>query len=145
MANITRYTKRLSPGSVRAPGYSADWWPENQCVIRELIEYSDVTDNAATVTIGTIPAGASYVMATATTITAFNSGGSDDAVVVGISGDTDYLIEDCHPMVADSQTEGELKDWTPTSDTIIYATHSSSGTAPTAGKIVVEIAYKRPL
>ena len=145
MANVTRYTKRVSPGSVRAPGTSSAWWPDGQGVIREVIEYSDVVDNAATVTIGTIPAGASYEMATATTITAFNAGGADDAVVVGISGDTNYLIEDCHPLVADSQTEGELKDWTPTSDTIIYATYSSTGTAPTAGKIVVEVTFKKPL
>jgi len=145
MADRTKYTNRVSPGSVRAPGAAAPWWPENQCVIRELIEYSDVVDNAATVTIGTIPAGASYVMARATTITAFDAGGADDTVVVGISGDTNYLIEDCHPLVADSQTEGELKDWTPTTDQIVYATYASTGTAPTAGKIVVEVTYKRPL
>jgi len=145
MAERTRYTNRVSPGSVRSPGLSAPWWPAGQDVIRTLVEYTDVENNAATVTIGTIPAGASYLMATATTITAFNAGGADDTVVVGIPGDTNYLIEDAHPLVADSETEGELKDWTPISDTLIYATYASSGTAPTTGKIIVEVTFKRPL
>ena len=141
----TKYTHRMSPGSIQHPGLEADHWPATQGVIRGLIEYSDVVDNAASVLIGTIPAGASYVMARSTTITAFNSGNADDAVVVGIPGDTNYLIEDTHPDVADSQTEGELKDWTPTTDQLIYATHSSSGTAPTTGKIVIEVTFKNPL
>ena len=135
----------MSPGSIRHPGLSADWWPESLGIISALIEYSDVVDNAATVEIGTIPAGAVYRMAIATVITAFDSAGVDDAVVVGIAGDTNYLIEDCHPMTADSETEGELKDWAPTTDQLIYATHSSTGTAPTAGKIRVYVLFKNPL
>ena len=135
----------MSPGSIRHPGLAADWWPETDGIITKTMEFTDVENNAASKLIGTIPAGATYRIAINDTITAFNSGGGDDAVVVGIVGDTNYLIEDCHPLVADSQTEGELKDWTPTTDQLIYATHSSSGTAPTTGKIRVHVLFKNPL
>jgi len=104
-----------------------------------------VVDNAASVLIGTIPAGARYLMANIRVITVFNSGSADDAIVVGISGDTDYLITDGHPDVVDSETEGELLDWMPTTDQLIYATHSSSGTAPTTGKAIVTVRFKQPL
>jgi len=137
--------RRLRPHSVRNVGGPAPWAPETVGSISELIEYTDVVDNAASVLIGTIPAGARYLMADIKVITAFNSGGADDAIVVGIVGDTDYLIEKGHPDVADSVTEGELLDWTPTADQLIYATHSSSGTAPTTGKAIVTVRFKQPL
>jgi len=137
--------QKLRPKSVRAPGEPCPWAQETVGSISELIEYSDVVGNAASVLIGTIPKGARYLMSDIKVITAFNSGGADDAIVVGIAEDTDYLIEDGHPDVADSITEGELRDWTPTSDQLIYATHSSSGTAPTIGKAIVTVRFKQPL
>ena len=136
---------RLRPHSLKDPGGPAPWAPEKVGSISELIEFSDVVDNAASVLIGTIPEGARYLSSEITTITAFNSGGADDAIVVGIAGDTNYLIEDGHPDVADSHTDGELRDWTPTADQLVYATHSSSGPAPTTGKAIVTIKFKQPL
>lgn len=136
---------KLRPKSVRSPGDPAPWAQEKVGSISELIEYSDVVDNAASVLTGTIPAGARYLMADIKVITAFDSGGADDAIVVGTAGDTNLLIEDGHPDVADSVTEGELLDWTPTTDQLIYTTHSSSGTAPTAGKAIVTVRFKQPL
>lgn len=137
--------KRLRPHSVRNVGGPCAWAQEQVGSISELIEYSDVIDNAASVLIGTIPAGARYLMADIKVITVFNSGGVDDAIVVGIASDTNLLIEDGHPDVVDSITDGELLDWTPASDQLIYATHSSSGTAPTTGKAIVTVRFKQPL
>ena len=136
---------KLRPKSVRSPGDPCAWAQETVGSISELIEYTDVVDNAAMVLIGTIPAGARYLMADIKVITVFNSSNNDDAIVVGISGDTNYLIEDGHPDVADSETEGELIDWTPTTDQLIYATHSSTGTGPTTGKAIVTVRFKQPL
>jgi len=135
---------RLRPHSVREPGSPSAWKPEQVGSISELIEYSDVESLTGTVLIGTLPAGARYLMADVKVITAFNAG-ADDALTVGIATDYDYLLTDGHPTVADSETEGELLDWTPTTDQLIYAQYTHTSTAPTTGKALVTIQFKQPL
>ena len=135
---------RLRPHSVRSPGSPAPWAPETVGSISDLIEYTDVSAGAATVLIGTLPAGARYLDSSVMVITAFNAG-SADALTVGISSDYDYIVTDGHPTTADSESYGELLDWTPTSDQLIYARYTHSGTAPTTGKAVVTVRFKQPL
>ena len=144
MANRTRYTNRVSPGSVRAPGTAAAWWPEGEGTISELIEFGDVSALTGTVTIGTVPAGARYLWSNVQVITAFNAG-ANDALVVGLSSDTNFLVTDGHPTTADSETEGEIMDWLPTTDQTIIATYTHTSTAPTTGKAVVTVRFKLPL
>lgn len=135
---------KLRPKSVRSPGNPCAWAQEKVGSISELIEYTDVVDLTGTVLIGTIPAGARYLMCDVKVITAFNAG-ADDALIVGIASDTDYLLTDGHPTVANSVKEGELLDWTPTSNQLIYATYTHTGTAPTTGKAIVTVRFKQPL
>ena len=135
---------RLRPHSVRSPGSPAAWAPETVGSISDLIEYTDVAAGTATVLIGTLPAGARYIDSAVTIITAFNAG-SADALTVGISSDYDYLATASDPTTADSITEGNLLDWTPTSDQSIYARYTHSSTAPTTGKAIVTVWFKQPL
>lgn len=144
MANRTRYTNRLSPGSVRSPGLSAAWWPDGEGSISELIEYTDVAALTGTVLIGTLPAGARYLWSNVQVITAFNAG-ANDALTVGIATDYNLLVTDGHPTIADSETEGEIMDWLPTTDQLIYAQYTHTSTAPTTGKAVVTVRFKKPL
>ena len=135
---------RLRPKSVRSPGDPCAWSQEQVGSISDLIEYTDVASGAATVLIGTLPAGARYLDSSVQVITAFNAG-SGDALTVGIASDYDYIVTDGHPTVADSETDGELLDWTPTSDQLIYARYTHSSTAPTTGKAIVTVRFKQPL
>ena len=135
---------RMRPKSVRSPGDPCAWSQENQASISDLIEFSDVVSLTGTVLIGTIPAGARYLGCSVQVITAFNAG-ADDALVVGLSTDTNYLLTDGHPTVADSETAGELLDWTPTTAQLIYATYTHTSTAPTTGKAIVTVRFKQPL
>jgi len=136
--------ERIRPKSVRSPGDPCAWAQEQVGSISDLIEYSDVSSGTGSVLIGTLPAGARYLGCNVKVITAFNAG-ANDALVVGTSSDTDYLLTDGHPTVADSETEGNLLDWTPTSATGIYATYTHTSTAPTTGKAVVTVTFKQPL
>ena len=135
---------RMRPKSVRSPGNPAAWVQESVGSISDLIEYGDVASLTGTVLIGTIPAGARYLDCSVKIITAFNAG-ANDALVVGTSGDTDYLLTDGHPTVADSETAGELLDWTPTTAQLIYATYTHTSTAPSTGKAIVTVRFKQPL
>jgi len=135
---------KLRPKSVRSPGDPCAWAQETVGSISDLIEFGDVVSLTGTVLIGTIPAGARYIDCSVKVITAFNAGATD-ALVVGIVSDTNYLLTDGHPTVADSETDGELLDWTPTSDQLIYATYTHTSTAPTTGKAVVTVSFEQPL
>lgn len=135
---------RLRPHSVRSPGSPAPWAPEIVGSISDLIEYTDVAAGTATVLIGTLPAGARYLDSSVKVITAFNAG-SADALTVGISSDYDYLVTNGNPTTADSESYGELLDWTPTTDQSIYAQYTHSSTAPTTGKAIVTVRFKQPL
>ena len=135
---------RLRPKSIRHPGEPCAWAQEQVGSISELIEYTDVVDLTGTVLIGTIPAGARYFDCSVKVITAFDAE-ADDALIVGIASDTNYLLTNGHPTVADSETEGELLDWTPTADQLIYATYTHTGAAPTTGKAIVTVRFKQPL
>jgi len=135
---------RIRPKSVRSPGSPCAWSQEQVGSISDLIEYSDVSGGVGLVSIGTIPAGAALIRTQVHVITAFNAG-SGDALTVGPSSDYDYLVTDGHPDVADSETEGEILDYTPSSATTIYARYTHSSTAPTAGKARVTVLFKQPL
>ena len=136
---------RIRPKSVRSPGSPCAWSQEQLGEIAELIEYTDVSGGTATVTIGTIPAGARVTGCEVWLITAFNAG-ANDALIVGTSADTNYLIEDGHPTTVNSETAiVNVLDWTPTSSTTIYATYTHTSTAPTTGKALVKVRFEQPL
>ena len=135
---------KLRPKSVRSPGDPCAWAQEKVGSISELIEYTDVVSLTGTVLIGTIPAGARYLMCDVKVITAFDAFAAN-ALVVGIASDPSYLLTNGHPTAADSKTEGKLLDWTPASDQLIYATYTHTGAAPTAGKAIVTVRFKQPL
>lgn len=135
---------KLRPKSIRSPGDPCAWAQETVGSISELIEYTDVVDLTGTVLIGTIPAGARHLMCDVKVITAFDAE-ADDALAVGIASDYNYLLTDGHPTVADSETEGELLDWIPTADQLIYARYTHTGAAPTTGKAIVTVRFKQPL
>lgn len=135
---------RMRPKSVRSPGSPCAWAPGDG-KISELIEYTDVIGGTATVAIGTVPAGAQFLSCDVWVITAFD-GGANNALIVGIPSDTDYLIEDGTPTVANSETqEVNVLDWSPTADTVVSASYTHTGSVPTAGKALVTVYYKRPL
>jgi hypothetical protein len=136
---------RLRPHNMRSPGDPDDHVPATQGVISGLVEYTDITNGVATVEIGVIPAGGRFLEASVKVITAFNSGGGDDELTVGIASDYDYLLTAGNPDVADSETSGELLDWAPTTDQTIYARFTHSGTAPAAGKALVVVRFEQPL
>jgi len=134
----------LRPINLRNPGEPALWLPATQSVIFAVIEYDDVVDGAATVEIGKIPAGGRFLDATVKVITAFNAG-SGDALTIGISTDYDYLLDDGHPTTADSQSDGLLLDWAPTTEQTIYARYTHSSTAPSTGKAICIVTFAEPL
>jgi len=136
---------RLRPHNVRSPGSACAWAPATLGVITELIEYTDVAALTGTVEIGTVPAGARLTGCEVWVITAFN-GGADNALIVGTAADTNYLIEDGHPTVANGETtETNVLDWCPTSATKVYATFTHTSTAPTTGKAQVSVFFEQPL
>jgi len=135
---------RMRPKSVRSPGDPCAWSQENEASISEPIGFGDVVNLTGTVLIGTLPAGARYLGCSVQVITAFNAG-ADDALVVGISSDTNYLLTNGHPTDADSETEGVLLDWTPTTAQLIYATYTHTSTAPSTGKAIATVRFKQPL
>ena len=136
---------RLRPHNMRSPGSPCAWAPGDG-KLSELIEYTDVIGGTGTVVIGTIPAGATFIGCKVWVVTAFNAGAVDDALIVGIPTDTDYFIEDGHPTNANSETvETNVLDYTPTSDVIVSAIYTHTGTVPTTGKARVTVYYERLL
>jgi hypothetical protein len=136
---------RLRPHNVRSPGTACAWAPATEGCISELIEYTDVAALTGTVLIGTVPAGAQFTGCEVNVITAFNAGAAD-ALIVGTTADTNYLIEDGHPTMAQSVTsETNVLDWKPTSNTLVYATYTHTGAAPTTGKALVTVTFEQPL
>lgn len=137
-------TEILRPHNIAAPGTPCAWAPGDG-KISELIEYTDVIDGTATVAIGTVPAGAQFLGCKVWIITAFD-GGANNALIVGIPSDTNYLIEDGKPTVANSETnEINVLDWSPTADVIVSAIYTHTGSVPTAGKALVTVYYNRAL
>jgi len=136
---------RLRPHSVRSPGGPDAWCPETLGEISELIEYTDVIGGTGTVAIGTVPAGARVTGCEVWVVTAFN-GGANNALIVGIPTDTNYLIEDGNPTVANGETAiTNVLDWTPTADTVVSAIFTHTSTVPTAGKALVKVRFNQPL
>jgi len=135
---------KLRPKSVRSPGDPCAWAQETVGSISDLIEHSDVVSLTGTVLIGTIPAGARYLMCDVKVIMAFDAG-ANDTLTVGIATDYSKLLTNGHPTVADSETEGELLDWIPTSDQLIYAQYKHTSDAPAAGRAIVTVRFKQPL
>lgn len=134
----------LRPHNIANPGESCPWAPGDG-KISALIEYTDVIGGTGTVVVGTIPAGATFLGCRVWVVTAFNAG-SADALIVGISTDTNYFIEDGQPTVANSETnEVNVLDYAPTSNVIVSAIYTHSGAVPTTGKALVTVRYKRPL
>jgi len=136
---------KLRPKSIRSPGSPCAWAPGDG-KLSELIEYTDVIGGTGTVAIGTIPAGATFIGCKVWVVTAFNSGGADDALIVGIPTDTNYFVEDGKPTSANTEVnEVNVLDYTPSADVVVSAIFTHTGTAPTTGKIRVTVYYERPL
>lgn len=134
----------LRPHNIFDPGTPCPWAPGDG-KLSELIEWTDVIGGTGTVAIGTIPADARYLACTVEVITAFDAETGND-LIVGIPTDTDYFIEDGHATMADSITEAtNVLDYKPTSNVIVSAIYTHTGTVPTAGKAIVTLYYKRPL
>ena len=134
----------LRPYNIADPGTPCAWAPGDG-KLSELIEYTDVIGGTGTVEIGTIPAGARFLGCSAWKVTAFD-GGANNALIVGIPTDTDYFIEDGRPTVVNEEVvETNLLDYEPTSDVIVSAIYTHTGSVPTAGKVLVTVYYKRPL
>jgi len=136
-------SNRLRTRDIRDGGKNDTYAPATQGVLSAEVLYSEAVDGALVVAIGTLPAGARFVSAKVNVLTAFNAG-TTNTLTVGIASDYDYLLTDGHPDVADSETSGNLLDYEPTSDTIVYARYAYTGTAPTAGKAVAYVTFEHP-
>ena len=136
-------SNRLRPRDIRDGGKNDTYAPATQGVLSAEVLYSEAVDGALVVAIGTLPAGARFVSAKVNVLTAFNAG-TTNTLIVGIASDYDYLLTDGHPDVADSETSGNLLDYEPTVDTIVYARYAYTGTAPTAGKAVAYVTFEHP-
>ena len=135
---------RLRRHNMREAGVPCDYAPGDG-ILSELIEYTDVIGGTGTVVVGTIPAGATFLGCRVWVIEAFDAG-ADNALIVGIPGDTDYFIEDGHPEMVNSETtETNVLDYTPTSDVIVSAIFTHTSTVPTEGIARVTVYYERPL
>ena len=136
-------SNRLRPRDIRDGGKNDTYAPATQGVLSAEVLYSEAVDGALVVAIGTLPAGARFVSAKVNVLTAFNAG-TTNTLTVGIASDYDYLLTDGHPDVADSETSGNLLDYEPTVDTIVYARYAYTGTAPTTGKAVAYVTFEHP-
>jgi len=136
-------SNRLRTRDIRDGGKNDTYAPATQGVLSAEVLYSEAVDGALVVAIGTLPAGARFVSAKVNVLTAFNAG-TTNTLTLGIASDYDYLLADGHPDVADSETTGNLLDYEPTVDTIVYARYAYTGTAPTTGKAVAYVTFEHP-
>lgn len=134
---------RLRARDVRTGGRNTTYAPASQGVLSKEVSYADAVAGVLVVALGTLPAGARFVKATVDILTAFNAG-TTNTLTVGIDSDYDYMLTAGHPDVVNSETSGELLDYEPTEDTIVYARYAYTGTAPTAGKAVVYVTFEHP-
>lgn len=115
----------------------------HQCMVhylRKAIAYTD--GQTASVTVGTVPAGALIHDVSVTVTTAFNNG-TTNTLNVGTVASATALAS-----AAALGTVGQVKpslatnaNLYRTTDTVITATHASSGTAATAGQAIVVVAF----
>jgi len=134
---------RLRARDIRDGGRNTTYAKAQQGVLSAEVLFSDAVSGALVVALGTIPAGGRFVSAKVNVLTAFNAG-TTNTLTVGIASDYDYLLTDGHPAVADSETTGQLLDYQPTSDTIVYARYAYTGTVPTTGKAVAYVTFEHP-
>ena len=134
---------RLRARDVRTGGRNTTYAPASQGVLSKEVLFSDAVSGALIVALGTLPAGARFVQAKVNILTAFNAG-TTNTLTVGIASDYDYLLTDGHPDVVNSETTGNLLDYEPTEETIVYARYAYTGTVPTAGKAVAYVTFEHP-
>jgi len=135
---------RLRPKNIRdTSAHNSTYAKALQGVLSAEVLYSDAVGGENIVALGTVPAGARVIVAKVNVITAFNAG-TTNTLTIGPSTDYDYLLTDGHPDVVDSETLGELLDYEPTVDTILYARYTYTGTAPAAGKAVAYVLFEHP-
>ncbi|MCK9355682.1 MAG: hypothetical protein M0R22_00815 [Dehalococcoidia bacterium] len=134
---------RLRSRDLRDGGRNTTYAKATQGVLSGEVLFSDAVSGVASVALGTIPAGGRFVEAKVNILTAFNAG-TTNTLTVGIASDTDYLLAAGNPDVADSETIGNLLDYQPTEDTIVYARYAYTGTAPTTGKAVAYVTFEHP-
>lgn len=134
---------RLRPRDIRTGGKNDSYAPATQGVLSAEVLYSEAVGGVLVVAIGTLPAGARFVQAKVNVLTAFNAG-TTNTLTLGIASDYDYLLTDGHPDVADSETTGQLLDYEPAADTIVYARYAYTGTAPTTGKAIAYVTFEQP-
>lgn len=134
---------RMRPRNIRDSSLRAPYAPAIKGVISATVEYSDAVSGTLTELLGSLPSGSRFIRAWVNVITAFDAG-TTNVLTIGTAADTDYLLTDGHPDVADSESEGELLDYSPTSDVNIYATYTYTGTAPTAGEAICYVEFEQP-
>lgn len=116
----------------------------HQCMVhylRKAIAYTD--GQTATVTVGTIPAGALVNDVAVTVTTAFNNG-TTNTLNIGTVADPDGFATAVALGTVGRIAADELatsNDLYVTADTVITATHASSGTAATAGQAIVVVTF----
>ena len=135
---------RLRPKNIRdTSAHNSTYARALQGVLSAEVLYSDAVGGENIVALGTVPAGARVIVAKVNILTAFDAG-TTNTLTIGPSTDYDYLLTDGHPDVVDSETLGELLDYEPTVDTILYARYAYTGTAPTAGKAIAYVLFEHP-
>jgi hypothetical protein len=107
--------------------------------LRKTIAFSD--GNGAVVTVGALPAGAVVDRASTLVITAFNAGTANTMNIGTVATPTAYASATALGTVA--QVVGTLTAAQAyrTTDTVVVATLTASGTAPTAGQAIVTVFF----
>lgn len=116
----------------------------HHCMMHYLRKAIAYTDGAtAAVTVGTVPAGALIHDAAVTVTQAFNNG-TTNTLNIGTVADPDgfasaLALGTIGKIVADELATSN--DLYVTADTVITATHASSGTAATTGQAIVVVTF----
>ncbi len=97
---------------------------------------------AATVQVGTLPAGALHTQTIVRVKTAFNAV-TTNVILVGTAADQDAFIEDGDVLegVADTTISERGAGTVMTADTPVYVTYTQTGTAATAGEAEVILVF----
>ena len=110
--------------------------------MRKDLKWNEITSGSA-VNIDYLPAGAVVVGASAVVVTAFNSATSD-VLDIGTSGDGDGFATDLDISAVGLKAADELatsNDLYASTATLLTATWTGAGTAPTAGHVVVIVEF----
>lgn len=111
--------------------------------IRRTIAFNTTfVGTAATIKVGTLPAGAVIYDAIVKVNTAFNAA-TDNLINVGTAATADSIVDetDLDLTAVEWQSSRRGCDLTLASDTPVYVTYTQSGTAATTGEAEIIVAY----